>query len=42
MAKLAARLRPARRGPRNLEHDVFDDGHRWNGDRAYPFLDHWL
>jgi dienelactone hydrolase len=26
----------------HLEHDVFDDGHRWNGDRAYPFLDHWL
>ncbi len=25
-----------------LEHDVFDAGHRWNGERAYPFLDHWL
>ena len=22
--------------------DVFDDGHRWNGERAYPFLDRWL
>ena len=28
--------------PERLEHDVFDGGHRWNGDRAYPFLDRWL
>jgi dienelactone hydrolase len=25
-----------------LEHDVFEGGHRWNGDRAYPFLERWL
>jgi hypothetical protein len=25
-----------------VEHDVFDGGHRWNGDRAYPFLQRWL
>ena len=28
--------------PERLEHDVFDGGHRWNGDRAYPFLERWL
>lgn len=25
-----------------LEHDVFEDGHRWHGERAYPFLERWL
>jgi len=25
-----------------LEHDVFEGGHRWNGERAYPFLARWL
>ncbi len=25
-----------------LEHDVFDGGHRWHGERAYPFLAKWL
>jgi dienelactone hydrolase len=25
-----------------LEHDVFDGGHRWNGARAGPFLDRYL
>lgn len=25
-----------------LEHDVFPGGHRWNGERAYPFLERWL
>ena len=25
-----------------LEHDVFDGGHRWNGERAYDFLARWL
>jgi predicted esterase len=25
-----------------LEHDVFEGGHRWHGDRAYPFLERWL
>jgi predicted esterase len=28
--------------PDRLEHDVFDGGHRWHGDRAYPFLERWL
>jgi dienelactone hydrolase len=28
--------------PGRLEHDVFDGGHQWHGDRAYPFLDGWL
>jgi dienelactone hydrolase len=28
--------------PDRLEHDVFEGGHRWNGIRAYEFLDHWL
>jgi hypothetical protein len=28
--------------PDRLEHDVFEGGHRWNGGRAYDFLDHWL
>jgi dienelactone hydrolase len=25
-----------------LEHDVFDGGHEWRGERPYQFLDHWL
>jgi dienelactone hydrolase len=25
-----------------LEHDVFEGGHQWHGDRAYPFLQRWL
>jgi hypothetical protein len=25
-----------------LVHDVFDGGHEWHGDQAYPFLDRWL
>jgi dienelactone hydrolase len=25
-----------------VEHDVFDGPHKWHGDLAYPFLDHWL
>lgn len=25
-----------------LEHDAFQGGHRWNGTRAYPFLDRHL
>lgn len=28
--------------PERLEHDVFEGGHRWNGERAYPFLERWL
>ena len=28
--------------PERLEHDVFEGGHRWNGEKAYPFLAHWL
>jgi hypothetical protein len=23
-------------------HDVFDGGHQWHGQAAYPFLDRWL
>jgi len=25
-----------------LVHDVFDGGHQWHGDAAYPFFDRWL
>jgi hypothetical protein len=25
-----------------LEHDVFEGEHRWNGVRAYEFLEQWL
>ena len=25
-----------------LEHDVFEGGHKWHGERAYPFLERWL
>jgi len=25
-----------------LEHEVFDGGHRWNGDAAYNFIDQRL
>lgn len=25
-----------------LVHDVFEGGHRWHGELAYPFLDRWL
>jgi dienelactone hydrolase len=25
-----------------LTHDVFDGGHQWHGDQAFPFLDRWL
>ncbi len=28
--------------PESLVHDVFDGGHQWHGERAYPFLDRWL
>jgi dienelactone hydrolase len=28
--------------PDHLEHDVFEGGHRWHGERAYPFLARWL
>ena len=28
--------------PDRLEHDVFVGGHRWHGERAYPFLERWL
>jgi dienelactone hydrolase len=28
--------------PDAVEHDVFDGGHRWNGARAYPFLERRL
>jgi dienelactone hydrolase len=25
-----------------LVHDVYEGGHRWHGELAYPFLDRWL
>jgi dienelactone hydrolase len=25
-----------------LQHDVFQGGHQWHGEAAYPFLDRWL
>jgi len=28
--------------PDHLSHDIFEGGHRWNGIKAYPWLDHWL
>ncbi len=28
--------------PERLEHDVFEGGHRWHGEHAYPFLERWL
>jgi dienelactone hydrolase len=29
-------------GPDAFVHDVFDGGHQWHGELAYPFLEHWL
>ena len=28
--------------PDRVEHDVFDGGHRFNGEQAYPFLERFL
>lgn len=28
--------------PDRLQHDVFQGGHQWHGEEAYPFLDRWL
>jgi len=25
-----------------LQHDVFEGGHQWHGQEAFPFLDRWL
>ena len=25
-----------------LDADIFEGPHRWNGVKAYPWLDHWL
>jgi dienelactone hydrolase len=41
MARLA-RVYEAVDASDRLEHDVFEGGHRWHGERAYPFLDRWL
>jgi dienelactone hydrolase len=41
VARLAAVYR-ALGVPDRLDHDVFAGGHRWNGARAYPFLERWL
>ena len=37
-----ARVYTALGCPDGLEHDVFEGGHRWHGERAYPFLERWL
>ena len=26
----------------HLAHDIFDDGHRWNGEKTTPWLYRWL
>jgi dienelactone hydrolase len=28
--------------PEAFVHDVFEGGHQWHGERAYPFLERWL
>jgi hypothetical protein len=28
--------------PDALVHDVFEGGHQWHGEHAYPFLERWL
>jgi dienelactone hydrolase len=44
MKNVQSQLRIARKAyrvlgaPNNLVHDVFDDGHRWNGELAVPWL----
>ncbi len=42
LATAGGGLRRTRCPPTRLEHDVFDGGHHWNGERAYPFLDRHL
>jgi len=37
-----ARVYAALGAAEKLELDVFEGGHRWHGDRAYPFLERWL
>jgi dienelactone hydrolase len=41
VARLAA-VYDALGAAERLEHDVFQGGHRWNGDLAHPFLERWL
>jgi dienelactone hydrolase len=41
MARLV-RVYDALGAPDRLEHDIFEGGHRWHGERAYPFLERWL
>jgi dienelactone hydrolase len=41
MGQLSGVYEALGRGDR-LEHDVFEGKHRWNGVRAYPFLERWL
>jgi predicted esterase len=42
MAKLRAAYDALGAEPSRLEHDVFEGGHRWHGEWAYPFLEQWL
>ena len=28
--------------PERLTADIFEGSHRWNGAKAYPWLEHWL
>jgi hypothetical protein len=39
MAKLRAVYDTLGVEPSRLEHDVFEGGHRWHGERAYPLLE---
>ena len=45
-ARSCQRLRPVYEAlgaePERLVHDVFEGGHQWYGDTAYPFLARWL
>ena len=42
MSKLRAVYDALGSEPSRLEHHVFEGGHRWHGERAYPFLERWL
>jgi len=42
VSKLRAAYRALGVPADNLVHDIFDDGHQWHGDQAYPFLERCL
>lgn len=42
VAELRGVYRAMRAPHHALEHDLFDGGHRWDGDAAVDFLDRWL